>query len=91
MKKRQWTGKQKLQIVLEGLRGTTPLGELCAKYEIGQAQFYVWRDMLLKNGEKAFELKTADKQRAVLEKRLAKMQSVIGELTMELKKSEYAL
>jgi hypothetical protein len=27
MKRRKWTGKEKLQIVLEGMRGTVPLGE----------------------------------------------------------------
>lgn len=55
MKRRQWTGKQKLQIVLEGLGGKVPLGELCARHQISQAQYYQWRDQLFNQGAKVFD------------------------------------
>ena len=55
MKGRKCTSKQKFQIVLEGMKGTVPLAELCGKYEIHQTQYYKWRDQLLNKGEKAFE------------------------------------
>ena len=50
MKKRQWTGSQKLQIVLDGLSGKYSISELCTKYELNQTQYYKWRDQLLKQG-----------------------------------------
>ena len=38
MKRRQWTNQQKLQIVLEGIKGQIPMAELCTKYGIVQSQ-----------------------------------------------------
>ena len=55
MKQKKWTSKEKLRIVLEGIKGQVPLGELCARNGVSQAQYYKWRDRLLKEGEKAFE------------------------------------
>ena len=55
MKQKKWTSKKKLRIVLEGIKGQVPLGELCARNGVSQAQYYKWRDRLLKEGEKAFE------------------------------------
>ena len=59
MKKRNWLSKQKLQIVLEGLSGQIEIVKLCAKYQIAQTQYYLWRDQLLKFGYQAFETKNA--------------------------------
>jgi transposase-like protein len=56
MQRRKWSSKDKLTIVLEGLKGTVPLGELCAKFQISQSQYYKWRDQLLTNGPKVFDM-----------------------------------
>ncbi|MBN2068031.1 MAG: transposase [Opitutales bacterium] len=48
MTRRKWSSEQKLQIVLEGLSGKLPLSQLCAHHRISQAQFYQWKDRLLK-------------------------------------------
>jgi transposase-like protein len=37
MQRRKWSSKDKLTIVLEGLKGAVPLGELCAKFQISQS------------------------------------------------------
>jgi hypothetical protein len=55
MQRRKWSSKDKMTIVLEGLKGTVPLGELCAKFQISQSQYYKWRDQLLANGPKVFD------------------------------------
>ena len=34
MKNRKWTGAQKLEIVMEGLQGKRPIGDICLHYEI---------------------------------------------------------
>jgi transposase-like protein len=60
---RGWTGRVSRQ---EKERGShqgqapkaptnRPYGELCAKHEISQAQYYQWRDQFLANAAKAFE------------------------------------
>ncbi|HPA20471.1 MAG TPA: transposase [Verrucomicrobiae bacterium] len=39
MKRRKWTSQQKFQIVLEGLKGTIPLAEICSRHQISQALY----------------------------------------------------
>jgi len=51
MKASKWSARQKLQIVLEGIKGQAPLGELCARYGVSRTQYYKWKDRLLKDGE----------------------------------------
>ena len=48
MKKRNWTSKEKLRIVLKGLSGKIEITKLCAKYRIANTQYCLWRDNLLK-------------------------------------------
>ena len=38
MKRRNWTSKQKSQIVLEGLSGQIDITQLCQKYQVSQTQ-----------------------------------------------------
>ena len=91
MKYRQWTSKQKSQIVLEGLSGQIDITKLCPKYEISQAQYYKWRDQFLANCHESFDVKkqTDKEQRLLTENQ--KLRNIIGDLTIELKKSEYEL
>lgn len=91
MKKRTWTSQQKLQIVLEGLSGQIEITKLCAKYQIAQTQYYKWRDQLLKNGAQAFEVKNVTKKEQHLEAEVSKLKTIIGELAIELKKTELEL
>lgn len=91
MKKRNWTSQEKLRIVLEGLSGKIEITKLCAKYQIANTQFYQWRDQLLKYGHQAFESKNITKKEQHLEQEVHKLKKTIGDLTVELKKSEYEL
>jgi len=90
MKNRKWTGTQKLQIVLEGLQGKRPIGELCTAFEISQGQYYKWRDQFLKKGHQIFEV-DKDKKTATLEAKVSQLTRYVGELTVELKKTENEL
>jgi transposase-like protein len=91
MKYRKWSSKDKLTIVLEGLKGTVPLEELCAKFQVSQSQYYKWRYQLLANGPKVFDYGGVDRNTEHLEQENRKLKRIIGELTVELKKSEYEL
>jgi transposase len=91
MQRRKWSSKDKLTIVLEGLKGTVPLGELCAKFQISQSQYYKWRDQLLANGAKVFDYGGVDKSTERLLREIQNLKHIIGDLTVELKKSEYEL
>jgi len=89
MKKRKWSSQEKLRIVLEGLSGQIEISKLCSKYQIAQTQYYQWRNQLLKHGNQAFETKNITKKEQHLEQEVTKLKRIIGDLTVELKKSEY--
>ena len=91
MEKRKWSSQQKMQIVLEGLSGQIEIAKLCSKYQIAQTQYYQWRDQLLKYGHQSFETKNITKKEQHLEQQVTKLKRIIGDLTIELKKSEYEL
>jgi len=89
MEKRKWSSQQKLTIVLEGLSGQIEISKLYAKYQIAQTQYYQWRDQLLKYGRSAFETKDVTKKEQHLEQEVQKLERIIGDLTVELKKNEF--
>ncbi len=88
MKKRQWTSEQKLQIVMQGVKGRA-VSEICNEYQISQSQYYLWRDQFLQNAGKVFEMPRATQQQTRLERENEKLKAMVGELTMELKKSDW--
>lgn len=88
MKRKVWKESDKFKVVLEGLRGEMSVAELCNRYEIHQSQYYKWRDQFLKNGAKAFEVNKQNHRERLLENKVARMERVIGELTLELKKND---
>jgi transposase-like protein len=88
MKRRKWTGKEKLQIVLEGLKGQVPLGELCARHQLSQSQYYQWRDQLLSQGTRICDHGGCEQTELRLREELRRLKTLVGELTMELKKTE---
>jgi len=85
MVKREWDTKQKAEIVLQWLKGRS-VAELCAEHAISQAQYYQWREKFLTNMGKVFE--DGGKEEERLLRQNAKLKRVIGELTLELKKSD---
>ena len=88
MKRRQFDSKLKAHVVLEGLRGR-PLAEICNEYEISQSQYYRWRDQFLANAAEVFETQNKDKEKAKLKSENTKLKGLVGELTVELKKSDW--
>ena len=89
MKRRKWTPKDKLMIVLEGLKGKTTITELCNRHQITQTMYYKWRDQLLQDGEKIYQHGGADKNEKRLRSENQRLKNIIGELTIELKKTAF--
>lgn len=50
--RRLFTSEQKILIVMEAIRGESPVPEICRKYGIHQAQFYRWNKEFLEAGKK---------------------------------------
>jgi transposase-like protein len=90
MRKRKWDAKTKAMIVIEGLKGK-PVAEICNEHQISQSLYYQWRDQFLANAAKAFEVHQHIQQEARLEQENARLKQLVGELTLELKKSDELL
>ena len=87
MKRRKFDSKTKTMIVLQGLRGKA-VSEICAEHQISQTQFYQWRDQFLANASKAFEVHQLSQLEDRLRRENDKLKRVVGELTLEVKKTE---
>ncbi len=85
---RKWTSEEKAKIVLQGLKGR-PLAELCNEYQIHQQQYYRWRDQFLENASKVFETNRQTRREERLTRENQKLKTIIGDLTCELKKSDW--
>jgi putative transposase len=90
MHRRKWDAKTKALIVIEGLKGKS-VAELCAEHQISQAQYYQWRDQFLTHAPKAFEVHEQSQREARLARENARLKTLVGELTLELKKSDEVL
>ena len=88
MKRKKWHNDIKFKIVLEGMQGHANIGDLCSKYEVHQSQYYAWRDQFLREGAKVFQNNDITKREGQMKKKMANMERVIGELTLELKKND---
>jgi transposase-like protein len=90
MHRRKWDAKTKALIVLEGLKGK-PIAEICTEHQISQSLYYQWRDQFLANAAHAFELHQHTRREAHLEQENTKLKKLVGELLLELKKSDELL
>lgn len=50
--RRVFTSEQKINIVMEAMRGEITVAELCRKYSIADALFYKWNKEFLEAGKK---------------------------------------
>jgi len=85
---RIWTSEEKAKIVVQGLKGRR-VAEICNEYQIHQTQYYKWRNQFLENIPKVFETRRQSKKEARLECENQKLKTMVGELTMELKKNDW--
>jgi transposase-like protein len=90
MHRRKWDAKTKARIVLEGLQGK-PVAEICNEHQISQSQYYQWRDQFLAHTAHAFEAHQYTRTEAHLAQENVRLKKLVGELTLELKKSDELL
>jgi transposase-like protein len=90
MKRRKWDAHTNAMIAIEGLKGK-PVAELCTEHQISQSLYYQWRDQFLAQAAKAFDDPQRTRKEARLQQENARLKQLIGELTLELKKSDELL
>jgi transposase len=87
MHRRTWDAQTKARIVLDGLQGT-PGAEICHEHQISQSQYSQWRDQFLAHAANAFEAPQHTRTEARLAPENARLKTLVGELTLELKNSD---
>ena len=87
MKQRKWDSKIKAKVVLDGLKGK-PIAKICNEYQISQSLYYQWRDQFLSNIDQVFDISKKGRKESMLEHENRQLRGMIGDLTIELKKSE---
>lgn len=90
MHRRTWDAPTKAKIVLQGLQGK-PVAEICNEYQISQSLYYQWRDQFLAHASKPFESHQQTRKETRLERENARLKKLVGELLLELKKSDEGL
>jgi transposase-like protein len=87
MKRRKWDAKTKANIVLQGIKGR-PVSEICIEHQITQSEYYRWKDQFLSNMPMLFE--NRDRKETALKQENDRLKKMVGELNLELKKSEWS-
>ena len=78
--------EEKLAIVLEGLKESANISELCRRHGISQTSFYKWRDKFLEGGKNALVTNgAAAKGSSEADKaKIAELERVIGQQAVEI-------
>jgi len=89
MRQRTWTAEEELAIVMEGIKGSRSVADMCREHRISQTLYYRWRDTFLEGGKKALTNGASDENayRAEIER----LQKSIGRQAIQsdiLKKPE---
>ena len=87
MARKRYTSKQKLSILLEGLR-SNQVKEVCLKHGISSVTYYKWQEKLLDSSERIFSTSEFLEFKRI-KKENQKLKSAVGELTLELKKNDW--
>ena len=90
-KYRSWTAKQKIEIVLAGLRGDRSVKEVCREHAISETLYYGWREKLLEGGRDALAGKEERQGERELRRKVAELERALGRKTYELEIAGKAL
>ncbi|WP_447972814.1 transposase [Nitrospira sp. Kam-Ns4a] len=77
MKGRHWTAEEQRAIVLEGIKGTKPVAEICREHQIAQTPYDQWRDRFLEGGQRALTNGLPAGEEA-LKREIEQLQRLIG-------------
>ena len=79
---RTFSADFKLDTIMEGFRGEKSIAQICRERDIKDVLYYKWRDTFLENAAKIYSDPQDPKQRR-LEDRIAELERMIGQLTIE--------
>lgn len=90
-KYRKFSPEQKLEIVLEVLRGGRSVMEVCRDHRIDRALFYSWRDQVMQGAKARLAGQQSTPGEVAADKRIAELERTLGQKAMELEIAKKAL
>jgi len=81
-KYRTFSADFKLDTVMEGFRGEKSIAQICREREIKDVLYYKWRDTFVEDAASVFGGQ-GDNERQKLEVRIAELERMIGQMTIE--------
>lgn len=85
--RRVFTPEFKARVVLEELAGIKDKAEICREYRLRPQVFSRWREEFL---ERAAEIFATERSRGDEQERIADLEQMVGQLTMELEVAKKA-
>ena len=82
-KQRQFSAQFKLETVMEVLRGEKPIAQICRERAVTDSLVYKWRSEFLEKAPGIFEGKITNKEANEGSERIAELERLVGQLTME--------
>lgn len=79
----RWTAKRKAELILELIKGSRNLVDVCREFDLKQSEVESWTETFLKCGEKGLKLNAEDEQ-AAQESEIKELRAKVGELYLEL-------
>ena len=83
MSRLKYSNKFKARVALEAIREQKTLSELSREYEVSVNQISLWKQEAIRNMELSFGGSKLQKEESDKDERIKKLQSKVGELTME--------
>jgi len=90
-KYRSWTARQKLEIVLAGMRGDRSVRDVCREHGIAETLLYGWRDKILVAGRETLAGKEERSRERELRRTIGELERALGRKTYELEIAGRAL
>lgn len=92
LKRRKWTGAEKLRIVLTCMQPGVEVSEVCRREGINPTMYYTWKKKLMASATQIFEEKSRkrDAEQERTDREMGRLKDVIAEITaenLELKKT----
>jgi len=78
------TARQKVAIVLAGLRGDRSVKGVCREHQISETLFCAWRDKLIEAGVEALAGEEERRGEPELRRRVAELEQALGRKTFAL-------
>jgi len=78
------SARQKLEMVLAGMRGDRSVRDVCREHDVAEALYYSWRDKILEGGRAALAGKDERQAEKELRRKIGELERGLGRKTYEL-------